>query len=192
MEKSFLQKRGFGFRKFTLQNTTITVESKSLQNHAKYEVEIDKLGLETHYFKENTLPGKIFFGIILISILAVTVAEIRLRDMNYGQIAAIYFCAGALLFLSFLKELKDDIYLTGGEKNLIFYRNKPSEEKVLAFIEVIKEAIKTRLKLKYLSGENYLNKEDYLSTLYWLRDIKIISDNELENYINDYEVKRLL
>ncbi len=85
-----------------------------------------------------------------------------------------------------------DVYLTGGLKNLVFFRNKPSEEKVLEFINLIIEAKKEKIKKTYLIFDRYTNEEEYYARLSWLKNEGIISEEEYEERKIDFEIKRLL
>ena len=60
MTIEFVQKKRFGFRKHTLTNDKIIVESKSPKKNTKYEVKLNRLGFNIHYQADSTLPLKLY------------------------------------------------------------------------------------------------------------------------------------
>ena len=76
------QKQGFNYRKHTVFEDRVLVEMKSISKIDKYEIRIDKLGFETQYQADNTLPGKIFFVVCIVIPVALTISEILLHNVG--------------------------------------------------------------------------------------------------------------
>lgn len=186
------QKRGFNYRKHTLFSDKVVVETKSTRKIDKYEIKIEKLGFQTQYQADNTLPGKIFFAVCMVIPVALIISELLLHNVGTRNLLINCVCWFGLALFSFLKQHQDDIFLVGGDKNLIFYRNIPSEQKVLDFIELVIKATKDNIKSKYLSFDPNTPDEEYLARLNWLKETEMITEEEFENYKIDLEIKRLL
>ena len=84
------------------------------------------------------------------------------------------------------------IYLTGGNKNILFFRNTPSEKEVLEFIELIKRTKNSFIKKQYLAFDNDTDEAEYYHTLKWLKAQKILSDEEYENAKMEFDIHKLI
>ena len=186
------QKRGFNYRKHTLFEDKVLVEMKSISKIDRYEIRIDKLGFQTQYQADNTLPGRIFLVVCIAIPVALTISELLLHNVGTRNLMVNYICWIGLAVFNILKQHQDDIYMVGGEKNLVFYRNVPSEEKVLAFIELINKTIKEYIKNKYLTFDPATPDEEYWARLNWLKETEMITEEEFEDYKIDLEIKRML
>ncbi|MDQ6812715.1 MAG: hypothetical protein M3040_03085 [Bacteroidota bacterium] len=186
------QKRGFNYRKYTLFEDKVVVEMKSISKIDKYEIRIDKLGFEIRYQADNTLPGKIFFVVCLIIPALLIVSELLFHNIGLKTLFVNSVCWFSIALFSILRQYQDDIYLAGGEKTLVFYRKIPSEQKVLAFIELVNLTTKEHIKNKYLTFDPATSDEEYWARLNWLKETEMITDQEFEEYKIDLEIKRLL
>lgn len=186
------QKKKFSYRKHTLYNDKIVVEIKSPKDVAKYEVDVYQVGAKLHYHAENTKAGKIALLFLILIPIMLHILMILKHNIENRSLILTYGCCYVLALLSLFKENADDIYLTGGEKNLVFFRNKPSEEKVLEFINLVINAKKEKIKQAHLFFDCYTDEEEYYSRLSWLRGEGIISQEEYEEAKIDFEIKRLL
>jgi hypothetical protein len=188
----FEQKKLFSYRKHTLYEDKVTVEMKSAKDRAKYEVDIYKVGGKLHYHADNTTPGKVMFLILLLLPIALHVIMLVQKNLDTRTLLLTYACCYLLNLLGLLKENADDIYLTGGEKNLVFFRNKPSEEEVLKFIDLVIKTRKEKIKKDNLFFDRNTSEEEYYYRLLWLRDEGILNQEEYEVAKIDFEIKRLL
>jgi len=188
----FKQIRGSNFRKFKLTPSKIIIETRSSRKNIKYEVKLDRLGFDIFYQSDNTTPGIIMFGICIAIIIGATIEHFTSGTLDTpGLIVTWISCCGFCL-LNYLKQHQDDIYLTGGEVNLVFYRNKPNEETVLNFIEEVKKQTKLFLKEKYTVFDDTTTEHDFYNRMIWLREHEIIDQNEYITYINEFEIQKLL
>lgn len=187
----FEQKRFMSYRRHTLYNDRVVVETKTDKGKTKYEVKLEDLGFDLMYQSENRKVVKITSAVV-IAILCWLVSMLIAKhspELN-GYIWAFVF--PLILFTKLLLEKgKDDLFLTGGTKNLVFYRAVPSEEKVLEFIQLINKTTKNKIKDNYLS-EFDQNDDRYLDVLVWLKKRDIISPEEFEEYKLDFDIRRLL
>ena len=192
MSIEFQQKKGLNFRKFILTSDKIIVERRTFRKNEKYEVKLDKLGLDIHYQADNNIAGKIFLGVCLV--------------LTIGSVFGIFFSTGkdittwivnavlwtVMSFIAYIKPHDDDIFLVGGQINLVFYRDVPNEKDVLAFIEKIKQHVKIYMLDKYTVFDSMTKDFDYYNRLHWLRDLEIISQSEYTEYKKAFDLQKLL
>ncbi|MDL2142471.1 hypothetical protein QQY79_08055 [Flavobacterium tructae] len=191
-EVDLLQKRGINSRKFILKDNKIIVDVKSLRKNDKYEVKLDQLGFDIHYRSDNTIPGKLFFFVCITLIIALTILYIFTNQVNQGTLIFNYIIWGTIALITYFKQHQDDIYLTGGQTTLVFYRDIPHEKNVLEFIEKIKTNTRIYLKEKYTNFDNIFSEHDFYNRINWLKDMEIISSSEYAEYKSNFEINRLL
>jgi hypothetical protein len=192
MTTEFQQKRGLNFRKFTLTSDKILVETRTLRKNHKYEIKLDRIGLDIHYQSDNTIAGKIFFGICITLVIG-SVFGIFLttgKDTNISIINAVLWTLMACF--AYFKPHQDDIFLVGGQTNLVFYRDIPNEKNVLEFIDRVKENVKIYLKEKYTIFDSTTVEQDFYGRINWLRDREIISYSEYVEYKTRFDNQKLL
>jgi hypothetical protein len=192
MTKEFQQKRWPNFRKYTLISDRIIVETRTLRKIDKYEVKLDRVGLDTHYQSDNTIAGKIFLAFCVVLVIA----SIFGYFFSSGKDSDIWIF-NALLFVlmgcfAYFKKHQDDIYLVGGQSNLVFYRDIPNEKAVLEFIDKVKEQVKYYMKEKYTIFDSTTTEHDFYSRINWLRDREIISYSEYVEYKTKFDTQKLL
>ncbi len=98
----------------------------------------------------------------------------------------------SLACFAYFKPHQDDIYLVGGQSNLVFYRDIPNEEVVLEFIDKVKENVKIYLKEKYTMFDSTTVDQDYYVRINWLRDREIINHSEYFEYKMQFDTQKLL
>lgn len=130
MTTEFQQKRGLNFRRFILTSDKIIVETRTLRKNDKYEIKLDRIGLYTHYQSDNTIARKIFFGVCIALVVGSIFGIIYTanKDSNTWMFNAVLWFLMACF--AYFKPHQDDIYLVGGQTNLVFYRDIPNEKKV--------------------------------------------------------------
>lgn len=191
MVASFKQKKGLNYRNFDLYDDKILIATKTKTKISSYEVKIEELGSKLHFEKENNKIAKAIIYIFLIMPVIITAAYIKLRNTTLTNIITIDVMSVALFLISFLKQTQDDVFLVGGRKNIVFYRKIPSEEKVLAFIQLIKDTKRRRV-ISTMNYDDYFPKEMFLLRAKWAKDMEIITAEEFENYKAEFDLKKLL
>lgn len=168
------------------------MEHRTLRKNDKYEVKLDRLGFDIHYQSDNTFAGRIFFGICIVLVV--------------GSVIGVFFTTGTdsntwignaviwtlIASFAYFKPHQDDIFLVGGEVNLVFYREIPNEKRVLEFIESVHECRKIYLKEKYSIFDSTTTEQDYYGRINWLRDREIISYSEYVEYKTQFDIQKLL
>jgi hypothetical protein len=191
MKTEFIQKKGLNLRKFTLTPNSILIESKSQASSNRYEVGLEYLGTKLHYQAESKRPYRIaviVFGCMYLMLIGFYFAGRIKGNELFGASAPFAILLGMLL----LRPFKDDIFLTGGQSNLVFFRTKPSENEVLEFIDLIKETRKNYLKHRYTEFDNMTSAEEFYARLNWLRSQEIITYEEYQDYKNSFDLLKLI
>jgi len=186
------QKRGFNSQKFTIIDDHIQIEIKTLSKKTKYTVKLERLGFEIQYHATNTFLKKLAIIGCSIGIIALTILVIIApKEIEFEMLFIFYVAALGIIIGSILKQYNDDIYLVG-TTNVIFYRNKPTEKEVLAFIDEVIKATKTFLKSKYTDFDEATTTQEFYNCLNWLYEKEIITRDEYIDYKASFDLQKLL
>ncbi len=191
--KEIYQKRGFNFRKHTLYEDKVVVEYRNFNKTIKYENKIETLGTDLQYEKDSNVFIKFYFYLFVLTPIWYLVICI-LFSTKIEKIALFYCLILSLIVFSvnLFQQPKDDLFLVGNMKNLVFYRAIPNEKEVLDFIEQVILTTNKYLKEKYTKFDKYTLQENYESGLSWLLARNIILKSEFEELIEDFRIKQLL
>ena len=180
------------YRKHTLYDDKILVESKTIRSITRYEVKLEELGFDKIYQADNVTPGKIWFAILILFPFFIIAAQLSDKPVPWASVIFLSVIFWAVALAGYFKQNKDDIFLTGGKKNLVFYRNVPNEEEVLRFIEIISDAKKEMLKKRLIRFDDYTQEPEFLARLNYLRDHGMITQEEFDDIYTDFKISRLL
>ena len=190
--KEFRQKKGNKYRNFILYQDRISVDTKTSKESSRYNVKLSDVGTDLHYHAAHTskLPIAIFCGIILSLIATILIMDEKHKD----TVVAVFmsFILIIVAIIAYLREIIDDVYLVGGSKNLLFYRNVPDEQSVIEFIDEIKRTQKQLFKARYITYTSHTSTEEYEARLQWLKSIDAISDDEYSELLHDFEISKLI
>src|SRR5690606_33524457 len=164
---SIVQKRKFEKRVYTINHSSgyIDVEYRSLKNKFKYKIHITEVGSDIQYQSDNTLPGKIFVAVAGVAAVSCFLYYFFGNDEKPGLwlfngVLALFF-----VVFGYLKPHMDDIIIVGGNKNVYFFREKPSEEIVLIFAKnLIKLANDEK---KRILANIDLKEEEFMQNINW-------------------------
>lgn len=193
MAIEFIQTRTWQtIRKFTLYQDRILVESTTWRKVEKFEVRLENLGFEIQYRADNIFYWKVALrGLVM----ATVISFIGLLDA-FGGNPVQWLSATALGFVLtiwvYFRPYQDDLFITGGQSNLVFFRNAPSEAVVLDFIEKIKYNYRGILKEKYTAFTRDTQEHDYYARLSWLLENGIIDKSEHSEYKVTFDIQKLL
>lgn len=190
--KEFIQKRGFNYRKFFLKNDKIIVETKTIRKIDKFEVRLDRIGYDIYYQRDNVGVGKVMFWITSIAPFGFLIGSFYDKSLLPAQIILMFVICWTLSSLNYFKQHQDDIYLMGGQKNLVFYRETPNEESVLEFINEVINSSKLLLKEKYAIVDLSLSEEEFMGRLSWLIEKEVITNAEKVSLLQDFKIRKLL
>lgn len=191
MEKELIQKKRLNLRKYTLLEDRLLIEFKDHNALRKFSVTLEDVGTNIEYHKESKrqyIVGAAFLGALIFA----NFIFFLLGKLESAPFWIMAFMLSIMICLTLLKQSKDDIFLTGGKSNLIFYRTKPSEEKVLEFIDHIISTRKAYFISTYTVFDKNTTEDDFYYRLNWLKHIKIISEEEHEDLANGFKIQKLL
>ena len=193
MKTVFEQKRRLSLRRYTLYSDKILVETKTLRKNQKYEIKLDKIGKDIHYQSDSIIIGKIFFYVCLaFPVVLWIIYFIVPEQMDKGVATVNTVIWWFLALLNILKQHEDDIYLSGGQNSLVFYRAIPNEETVLDFIHKVINTSRSYLRDKYATVDTNIPEDIFVGRLFWLKEEEIISENEFYELKKEYSIKKLL
>jgi hypothetical protein len=179
MEK-LVQENGFCFKAFVLREDDIHVQSRDFEEELEYSLDYTDLGLRTYRQsarKYRALQGLIFLamGMVVITFLAApNPTQLVHPSVSWGVLAI------GELGLAFIRLHQEPalIYLTGGQKQISFLADHPSEEELDSFVKELMKRIKDAYRETYLSKEDKLSDKEHRERIHWLREMKVITRPE--------------
>ena len=193
MQTIFEQKSGLNLRRYTLYSDKILIETKTIRENQKYELRLDKIGHNIHYQSDSTTVGKIAFYICLaVPIILWIIHFFNPEKMESGVATINTVLWWLLALMNILKKSKDNIYITGGQNSLEFFRTIPNEETVLDFINKVINTSKAYLRHKYGIVDVNIPEGVFFGRLNWLKEEEIINEKEFNELKNEYNIKKLI
>ena len=191
METVFEQKRRFDLRRYTLYSDRILVEINTVRQNQKYEVKLDEIGYKIRYQSDSFAFQKAAFYVCLSLLVLVWILHfVAPRQMDTTGVVVGTLVLGFFISIIKFKKLDDDIFLFGGQVDLVFFRAIPNKESVLDFINQVITTSKTYLRKKYGIVNTTISEEMFLGRLNWLKDNEVISEEELYELKNEFNVKK--
>lgn len=180
------------YRKYLLYDDKLVVEMKSTRQIDRFEIRLDKIGFEKQYQAENTFVGRTILWVLLFVFLGICGLAYVQNENKYPLIIIYSSLVFIIIALQIFKQPKDDIYLVGGQRNLVFYRKFPSEEETLKFVDQVIAASKKYIKEKYSVFDSNTLEPEYNARLIWLFQREIITREEMEELKDDFKIRQLL
>ena len=192
MPQQLIQKKGINYRKHTLHTDKIVVEYRTIAKTHLYEVKLDDIGYNKEYISVNPVGHKIFLGICILLPITYIIEGLQENSLHWFPATLfILMCVVLAAFFNFKKQV-DDVYLTGGKQQLVFYRNLPDEKEVELFTAEVIRASRTFIKSKYARFDAFTQEADFSHRLNYLREHDIITDREFYKLLSDFKTSRLL
>ena len=176
-----------------MDDNQMRVVHKTPTERTEWIVSFDEIG---HKLVYKSYPKTIkflalgFTAILVTTLIVMAMLEEDTVDTRTLTILLLTWPVLGLLIYFFSD--KNDVYLTGGAQNIIFFRNKPSEKEVDGFIELIISKSKDYLIQKNGQIDLDLPEEVQMNQFYWLRNSNIISEDEFERLKTDLKTKKLM
>ena len=186
-----IQRRGFEKRTYKIDYDSefIEVDYKSLKERLRYKIQFTEIGNEIEYEADNVALGKIAIAFCgLVSLFCVGFYFLG-NPEKPGAYIFNAFMWGGLSVLGLLRSNKDDILIVKGIRTIRFFRNKPSEEKVLEFANHLIKIANDKKKQFLINFET--DEEHFMSNIQWLLNAKLIDRAEFEELKVEYKLKRL-
>ncbi len=132
------QKQGGKRKEFELVNdTTLRIRQKESGELKEWTVNLENIGYDL-YYQESTRKRLYIMSSVIAGFLAfITVALFMSDDFsgNLPVVISAYMIFGGIIVLSLFSPLKKEIHLIGGSVGLTFFKDSPSEEEVITFID---------------------------------------------------------
>ena len=176
-----LQKRGFRRKRFVIRENILRVETKDTNTTEAYEVSYEEIGdriiitkaSKRIFFASLFLPAVLMMGVAFPSM-----AGEYLHQTSYWVMLILFSLISVVLYFS---TNYHRLVLSGGRRDLEFFRDRPSAAEVDAFVAKLLEKRKNYLKEKYTAFDETLSIDAQMSQLYWCKNNDIISEQEYES-----------
>jgi hypothetical protein len=176
---TFKQRRLFNIREYKLADTHIAVKEENLISKHVYKIKYENISDET--FEITTYSKPLLWATIIFSALTIFLFLMRLDGGDVGDDAETIWAGFAILFGLFLFNSREKyVGYKGFNQPLLFYKNKPSAEKLKRFIEQFDETRNQYLREFYLTDNHYLSASDEIQKLAWLKENGAITQEEFE------------
>jgi len=191
MSKQLYQKRKFTKKVFKLRKDEIDIFESSLGEEDEYSIDYLHLGVRTYKSNARDLHYQfLFLSLFLVQISVLVYFLIAKWGILYLVIWSLL--SGLFLGLFLVSKFgakKRTIMLTGGERPIEFFQDQPTEMEVDEFVEETISRIKKAYKAKYLNCEKTDTIEAKKERVEWLKKLKIISEEEMNEIIKEIETK---
>ncbi|MGM1057252.1 MAG: hypothetical protein ACQEWG_15300 [Bacteroidota bacterium] len=186
------QKKGFESRAYTLtpESDFIEVEFNTIKDKYRYKVHLTEVGNEILYQADNLLVGKIFMA--FTTLVAISSAAYYFlanpEEPGFYIVCAIVF--GVISIFGIFVPNVDDLVITNGSKTITLFRNKPNEEKVVEFANLLIARANDKKKEMMINFD--LNEDQFNTNINWLHMMKMIDKTELAQLQEDFNLKKLI
>ena len=185
-----LQKKFPNVKKFNLQNKRVDVFEKSLTEELEYS--IDYLELGNKLIKKKGFKGRIGelflwpYAILNLGLLIHTLITDPASNMIVFWVFGSGFFIGISLLAHFSVKTKV-LFITGGQKSLELFQDKPDEVKVNEFLIALQKKIKESYIEEYLKFYDTTPVEYKKSQIEWLNRIDILTCDEAKTLLEECE-----
>jgi hypothetical protein len=171
---------------FRIDESGLFVFRKGIASSSETFIDFEDVGSKR--IKENT--RKILWLVLagLSLLLGIAVFFKRINGGSVGKGAEIFYAVVSLLFLFiFLYTRKSILYLTQPDNSsaIGFFASKLHQKKLNFFIETLIQSRNEYLLQKYMTLKTFLPYEQQHGNLVWLYNLKLISEEELQNKISE-------
>ncbi|MEM6299666.1 MAG: hypothetical protein AAF740_13335 [Bacteroidota bacterium] len=204
MKNVLTQRYFFASKEFVLEEYKLVVRQKWAFRKEEWEANYHELGLDLRLEKSNIGFLNLTWLTALIALMTPMVYQVVLENLTEGSTIALGTKALGVLMLVFWFFLLMCVYwtfqyqiyrrftLTGGHKDLTFFAPRKEEKKVKAFIEVIRNKRRQKLKEELAAFDPEMTFEEQIESLNYLLEMGAISNEELEEIQEELRVKHLL
>jgi|GEM_PF-1292162 len=190
--KAFKQKYGFETREYTIhqQEGVVDVLHKDLKKQQKFQIELLDVGNKIQYEQDNILPGKITLILFVAIALGCIIFYFYVPPDDKGAMVVGSIVFTVLALFGYFKPHTDDLIIAGGNKTIRLFRKKPNTQAALDFANLL--IFSANEKRKEMAINFNLGKYEFEANLKWLLANKIITQEEYESLLQDYEINKIL
>lgn len=188
------QKQGLKRRTFELVGETLKMTYKTSSETKEWSVNLDSIGndilVEKKSRKGSYFLGGFFlaFGLFFLAVY-IAAGNDNLSIWAMITIGVFYLGLGALIFFT---PLKNELHITGGFSQITFFLESPSRKEVEQFATELMVRSKKIILDRYSKIDTDIPEETMMNQLNWLRNRRLISDNEYEAKKNEYKTMKLM
>ncbi len=173
------QRRYFNTRSCKTYADKIDVKIKTLNESTEFSVPYEELGTQIVAKKISSFVPFLFMLVpAFMLILLVYFLAVNHPIEREHVAAAVLF--GIVASIILIATPKNSLYLSGGRRQIEFYRNKPNDKEVDAFVQTTIETANKYLKQKYGKIDRLLPIEPQLNSILWLKNKNIITETEFD------------
>jgi heme/copper-type cytochrome/quinol oxidase subunit 4 len=181
MSTTFVQRKLLNVRSFEILSDSLKVRFKTLNQTEEFSVPFEELGTQISTKKvASTVPFLIAFVPALLLIILVYFLAVN-QPIEKGHIAATIIF-GVFAVVALVTTPKNSLYLSSAHRQIEFYRDKPNNEAVDAFVKEVIDNCNEYLRMKYAKVDPDLPVEPQLNSLTWMKNRNLITDEEFEQF----------
>lgn len=186
------QKKGFESRAYTLtpESDFVEVEFNTIKDKYRYKVHLTEVGNEILYQADNLLVGKIFMAFTIIGAISSAAYYFLVNPEEPGFFIACTIVCGVISIFGIFVPNVDDLVITNGSKTITLFRNKPNEEQVVEFANLLISKANDKKKEMMINFD--LNEDQFNANIHWLHSMKMIDKTELEQLQEDFSLRKLI
>ena len=191
MSKQLIQKRKFTKKIFKLKKDEVKVYESDLSEDREYSVDYLELGVKTFRNNSRDVNWQVILFCIFLSQLSLLVyaAWVEWTLLYLLAFSIIGSIALGLFIESKMGSKKRTILLSGGKVDLEFFEDKPTPLETEDFMDEMVSRIKKAYRAEYLKWEKTDTIEYKKERIEWLKKMRIISEEEMNELIHDVETK---
>ncbi len=189
-----IQKKFTNRKEISIQSNDLLIRDKSFNDDTEYKIKFDELGFDIVRKRISANGMTLFFSLFALLMFAGIINGMFDDTTPIHQIigfASICLIFSLLALVAYTGN-KAVIYLTGGQKSLELYANKPNEDTVNSFIESVHIAMRKYYKEKYSTFDANIPYEYRVNQLKWLKEISALTEEEYAELLNKSKTDKII
>lgn len=178
-----------------IESDCLLIKTKNIREDLEYKIKLEELGFDT--VKKRVKTANIpFFAFLLFDlfyiglIISSVINQEPFKHQLFWLFALLFF--SIMTIVTYYNRNKDVIYLTGGQKVLELLASRPDKQTVNTFIESIHKAMRQHFRCKFTKFDSDTPYEFRLNQLKWLNEIKVLSDEEYNELLNNAKTDNII
>ncbi len=178
--QQLIQQKGFHYRAYFLREDDMIVHFRDLQQEREFSVDYIDLGLQFYRKAEYKYRGFAWLAAVVAVLTGLTAIAAWLLGTAWS-VSTLFTVAGGsglLSLLAFTSQKPAFLHLIGGEQQLSFLAEDPSEDELNEFLEELCTRIKDSYQNQYLDEKLEVPAEERRSRIQWLHQMKVLTRSE--------------
>lgn len=174
------QQSGFHYRAFVLREDDIYILHKDFKQEREYSVNYLDLGLQ--FYRKNDHQHRLLNWLAAATFslcgIAFVLSSLELTNISSEELFYTAGISGLIWLATRLRQTPSTLYLLGGEEQLAFLAEHPSEDALHDFLEELTDRIKDAYQNQYLDDQLDVPAEERRSRIQWLHQMKVLTRSE--------------